>query len=161
MKIRYLLIFVCAPLLFLVGCVNFDVHNISELNARVLIRTPDSSKGYTKFIRPMGVGSSFSNYGGSYTITVLPDEAYRELLLEMRENISARLFGEGANLAAEDVARLVQNMKDIQVQLDRLAEEGASCSGTAPDFSSVMATLSWSASESNWNLYCSVESDSD
>ena len=60
-------------LLLLTGCVDFAVVNISELDVRVSIQTPDSSGAYTRFIRAGDSASSFSSYGGGYTVSTLPD----------------------------------------------------------------------------------------
>ena len=59
-------------LLFLTSCVTVDVINLSELNARVLIRLPDAPGGYTRLIRPSDSTSTFSNHGGRVTIQTLP-----------------------------------------------------------------------------------------
>ena len=105
-----------------------------------------------------GYASSFSGHGGNYTISVVPDEQYLQLLRQLREQITQRLFEERGTLSAEDVARLVQNLQDIENQIQKEAERGASCSGAAPDFSTVSAVISWSAAEGDWAINCGVVS---
>lgn len=141
--------------LLLSACVDFNISNISEINARVLIQTPDGGN-YTKVVESAGYASSFSGHGGNYTISVVPDEQYLQLLRQLREQITQRLFEERGTLSAEDVARLVQNLQDVEKQIEKEAERGASCSGAAPDFSTVSAIISWSAAESDWAISCGV-----
>ena len=161
MKRSYLLVLVCASLLFLAGCTTVDVINLSELNARVLIQLPDQPGGVSRSIGPGNSTSTFSNYGGTVTITVLADEAYRELLLDLQTEISRRLFEERASLSAADVSLLVERLNEIDSLLEEMADDGASCSVVAPDFSSVTAVLNWSTAANSWELSCSVESDSE
>lgn len=144
--------------LLLTACVDFNISNLSEVNARILIQTPDGGN-YTKSVKSYGNASGFSGHGGNYTISVVPDEQYLQLLRDLRQRISQRLFEEGNVLSAEEVARLVQNMEDIEAQLQKEAERGASCSGAAPDFSSVNAIISWSNAESDWAISCGVVSE--
>jgi len=161
MKTHHLLILLCLALVLLAGCTTVDVINLSELNARVLIQLPDQPGGVSRSIGSGNSTSTFSNYGGTVTITVLPDERYRELLLDLQTEISNRLFEERASLSASDVSLLVERLNEIDSALEELADDGASCSVVAPDFSSVTAVLNWSTSASNWELSCSVESDSE
>lgn len=144
--------------LLLTACVDFNISNLSELNARVLIQTPDGGN-YTKSVESSGYASSFSGHGGNYTISVVPDEQYLQLLRDLRQQITQRLFEEKGVLSAEDVARLVQNLQDIEKQIEKEAERGASCSGAAPDFSTVSATITWSEAEGDWAISCGVVSD--
>ena len=129
--------------LLLSACVDFNISNVSEINARVLIQTPDGGN-HSKVVESGGYASSFSGHGGNYTISVVPDEQYLQLLRQLREQITQRLFEERGTLSAENVARLVQNLQDIETQIEKEAERGASCSGAAPDFSTVSAIITWS-----------------
>lgn len=156
---RLLWILVIPVVLFLSGCVNVDVINVSEINARVLIGLPDAPGGYTRYIRAGQSTSTFSNHGGVVTIRTLPDEEYRRLLDNLRTEISRRLFEERESLSAEDVARLVRQLEDIDSQVEQLADDGTSCSVNAPDFSSVTAVLSWDTANGKWSLSCSVATD--
>lgn len=152
------ILIILVSFLLLTACVDFNISNYSEINARVLIQTPDGGN-YTKVVKSGGYASSFSGHGGSYTLSVIPDEEYLSLLRQLREQISQRLFEEGSVLSAEDVARLVQNLQDIEVQLEKEAQRGASCSGVAPDFSTVSASIGWSQTENDWTIDCAVLSD--
>ena len=146
-------------LMFLTGCVTVEVFNLSELNARVLIRLPDTPGGYTRHIRPGSSTSTFSNHGGAVTIQTLPDEQFRQLLGDLRTEINRKLFEEGESLSAEDVARLVSRLEEIDDLVEQMADDGTSCSVNAPDFSSVTAILNWDSANGKWALSCSVATD--
>jgi hypothetical protein len=140
--------------LFIVGCSFVEVVNTSELSARVNVAVPDSGGGTTEYIKPGGTMDVFSTTGGRYTVQVLPDEKYRQLLLDLQNEITKKLFDERDTLTGNDVTRLVNQLNDIDDQLERLAEEGTSCQGTVPDYETVVVIMSWDQANSNWSLSC-------
>jgi hypothetical protein len=140
----------------LTGCTTVDVFNISESSARVRITLPDTPAGYTRYIRGGDVTSTFSQYGGTVTVTVLPDQQYRELLTDLAKLISDRLWVERETLSADDVSRLVSRLQDVNQELERQAQVGASCSVRVSDFGSVTATVSWDSGLSNYMVSCSA-----
>ncbi|MBP7963282.1 MAG: hypothetical protein KBG20_14030 [Caldilineaceae bacterium] len=145
-----------AGILLLGGCVNIAVLNITNAESRVLIKTPDNRTGYTKVV---GAGESidtYSSHGGRYTLSTLPNEAYRRLLLDLQEQLADSLFTEAATLSPSDVTQIVQRIGELNDALNALSREGASCTGSVPDFSSVTAVLDWDESAGAWSLVCSV-----
>ena len=148
-------------LLLLSGCISFEIVNVSEVDIRVMIRTPDSSGAYTRHIAPGGSASSFSSHGGGYSITALPNAEYEQSLKTIQAEISRRLFEERATLTASDVAYLVQILEDIDRNLDQWGDDAGSCSGTAPDFSAVTALIAWSVEQEKWEISCNVASDAE
>jgi hypothetical protein len=140
--------------LVLTGCSEVVVHNLSELQVRVLVRVPDEARGHTRVVRPADTEAFFSTTGGRYTVTTLPDEEYRQLLLDLQAEVGRRLFEERATLSAADVGRLVETLSSVDSQLDRMGEEGASCQGHVPDFESVAVILTWDIGTSKWVLSC-------
>lgn len=146
-------------IILLSACTTVDIINLSELNARVLIQLPDSAGGTSRAIPSAGSTSTFSTHGGTVTIQTLPDEAYRQLLESLRDQITQRLFEERGTLSPADVARLVQNLNDIDKAVEDLADDEASCTVNAPDFSAVSAVLNWDGAAGRWSLSCSVASD--
>jgi hypothetical protein len=143
-------------LVLLSACVDFNIINVSAVNARILIQTPDGGR-HAKVVKSGGSTGSFSEHGGSYTISILPDEQYLALLRELRQEITRRLFEERETLSADDVARLVQRLEEIEEQLEKESQRGVSCSGVAPDFSSVNAVISWSDFDGEWSIDCAVD----
>ena len=138
------------------GCVNFQLLNVSELNARVMVHTPDASQPTTKLVRSGYIGETFSTHGGRFTVTVLPDEEFRALLDEMRTSITERLYSEGATLTAEDVTLLVTRLQEIDQAMEAMADDADSCGGAAPDFSTVTATISWDSNVGKWHVTCEI-----
>ncbi len=151
---KSILLAAAAVTLFLSGCTFVEVQNLSDLNARVLVRTPDSGSGYTRLVGSGEVASVFSGYGGRYTVTTLPNEAYRNLLIDLQAEISRRLFEERATLSGAEVARLVTRIQEISTLLDDLAQKGASCAGNVPDFESALVVLVWDEQANNWEMTC-------
>jgi hypothetical protein len=151
-KLGYLVLLIIC--IFLIGCSFVEVVNTSELSARVSVTVPDAGGSTTEYIKPGGTMDVFSSTGGRYTVQVLPDEKYRQLLLDLQNEISNKLFTEGKTLTGNDVTRLVNQLNDIDDQLEKLAEEGASCQGTVPEYETVVVVLSWDLDSNNWVLSC-------
>ena len=86
---------------------------------------------------------------------------YERMLENLRAEISTRLFEEAAALTAGEVTWLVQTLNEIDQRVSQMADNGDSCSGTAPDFSSVTAVVNWSVELDKWEISCSVASDSE
>ncbi len=140
--------------LLLAGCTFVQVQNISDLNATVAIRVPDSPGAYTRQVGPGNSVEVFSNYGGQYSITVVPSERYRQTLLSLRDQITQKLFEERATLTAAEVAQLIENLGRINQLVEEMAQPGASCGGNVPDFETAVAILSWDSLDSTWTLTC-------
>ena len=151
--IMFSFVILCA--LALSSCSEVYVTNLTELNVRVSVNTPDSGSPSTRLVRPVEIESVFSSNGGRYSVTVLPDENYRELLEGLQRDISRKLFDEGATLSAADVSQLTQRMNEIDQALEALqGQAGASCSGFVPDFESVTVYVTWNAAASQFILEC-------
>lgn len=152
-----LLLLLCV--LFVGGCVGIDVQNVAEVEVRVLIRTPDSGRGYTRLVNAGEVASTFSTQGGTFTISTLPNEEYRQLVLDVREQLATRLYEERATLSPSDVADIVQRITQLTENLELLGQEQASCSGSVTDFGTVTAIVSWDDANGKWSLTCAVRND--
>lgn len=138
----------------LAGCSFVAVQNVSEATAVVRVIVPDNGYGYTRKVRSGDMVEVFTGHGGRYTVTVLPDEDYRNLLTGLRAEISRRLFRERDALSADDVRNLVQRLRDVDEALADLARPGASCGGTVSDFESVVATVSYDAANGRFSVSC-------
>ncbi len=151
-------IIVCGLLLVVLalsGCSFIRIQNISDARLRVLVRVPDNRKGYTRSIQPGQIVDVFSGQGGRYSVTTLPDEQYRQLLIELRAEVSRRLFVDRQNLSADDVALLTSRLNDADSELERLnSGDSAFCAGFVPEFETVVVTAAWDLYEQNWSLVC-------
>lgn len=152
-----LLLLLCV--LFVSGCVGIDVQNVADVEVRVLIRTPDSGRGYTRLVESGEVASTFSTQGGTFTISTLPNEEYRQLVLDVREQLATRLYEERATLSPSDVADIVQRITQLTENLELLGREQTSCSGSVTDFGTVTAIVSWDEANGKWSLVCAVRND--
>lgn len=140
--------------ILLTGCSTLTVQNISEAGARVSVRVPDSSKNFVNFIPAGNIHQYYSEYGGSYSVTILPDERYRELLNNLNDEISRRLFEERSTLTASDVSALVQRLNEVNTALTDLDEFSASCSGTMAEDKDSIATIIYDNSANQMTITC-------
>lgn len=142
-------------IMLLGGCTFVQVQNVTELNVRVAVRVPDSSSTYTLMVSPVGIGEVFSSHGGPYSVTILPDEEYIQLLESIQNQITEKLFTEGATLSAEEVATLTRRINDIDAFLEEAKSVNASCRGRVPDFETAVVTVSIEPATNSWVLECS------
>jgi len=142
--------------LFLSGCSEIYITNLSDFNVRVSVNTPDAGSPSIRNLRPAATVSVFSSNGGRYVVTILPDENFRKFLDELKQEISQKLMKEGAALTVEEVQRLTQRLNDIDLMVKEMQDDyGASCSGYVPDYESVTALVSWDQTLSKFTLSCS------
>ncbi len=148
------------PFIFLLGamlsgCTFVQIENYSAVQARVLVNVPDSGSSYTRSINPEGAVSVFTGNGGRYRVTTLEDEEYRNLLLDMQQEISNRLFTEGATLTVDDISHMVNMINQIDQALASLAARaGVTCTGTVSDFETAIVVLIWDTAAGQWSLTC-------
>ncbi len=140
--------------LALSGCSVVEVLNLSEVSVRVLVTMPDSSGGHTRLVGSGETAEMFSSHGGAYTVTTLPNEEYRQLVLDVRDQLSRRLFEERASLSAAEVAELVQRITPLEAAVAGLAGEQGSCGNTVPDFGAATVTVVWDEIDGRWSLSC-------
>ena len=144
-------------MMLLSGCSFIRILNNSDAPITVLVRSPDSGKGYTRNLRPEQVVDVFSSYGGRYTVTVILTERYKQTLDDIRNTISERLFKERATLTGEEVTRLVNNLNQVEQLIDDLAKPGATCSGQLPDFDTVVVVAIWDTSLNDYEPIRKIE----
>ncbi len=140
--------------LIMSGCSFVRIQNVSNIDARVLVRVPDNSRGYTRFIRSGNIVDVFSGHGGRYTITLLPNEQYLELLNGVKQHISQRLFNERATLTGNEVARLVERLNEIGELITQQSSINVSCTGSLPDFDTVVVTIAFDSINNSWEFIC-------
>jgi hypothetical protein len=145
--------------IFLTGCSFVRIQNVSDTSITVAVRVPDSGKAYTRNIRPGQVVDVFTSHGGSYTVTMIPSERYKAALFNLREIVTRRLFEERSTLSGDDVTRLVANLNEIDSLIDDLANEGASCQGTVPDFDTSVVVVVFDIAQDEYVISCSSSSE--
>jgi hypothetical protein len=148
------LLFLPLVAILLSGCTFIRIQNVSDSPVRVAVIVPDSGGGYTRSIPSGGLVDVFSSHGGRYTVTIVPNEQYRETLLRLQEQISDRLFNERASLTGAEVAQLVENLNHITALLQELELPGASCSGNVPDFETAVVVIAYDSFNNSWELSC-------
>lgn len=150
--LRLILVLLASSLL--AGCTFVRVVNNTTSTNTVLISVPDNAWGYTRRVRSGGSTEVFSSHGGRYVVSLLPDKEYIQLLESIRAIITKRLFQEGASLTPAEVAQLVNRLEDIEQQIEQELAVQATCSGSVPDFETVVVTLSGDSASGTWQLSC-------
>jgi hypothetical protein len=144
-----------SSILFLSGCSFVRIQNVSASSVTVSVNVPDSGAASTRNIQSGGIVDVFSTHGGSYTVSIIPNERYRETLEHLQDQITKKLFEERATLSAEEVKQLAENLNNIDKLIDELAKPMPSCSGYLPDFETVITIVSYDDFNAEYNLSCS------
>jgi hypothetical protein len=140
--------------LFLSSCSFVRIQNVSDALITVSVRVPDNGKAYVRHIRAGQIVDVFSSHGGGYTITMMAGEQYVSSLNNLRAIIERRLFEERQTLTAEEIARLVENLNQIEKLIEDTKKPGASCSGYLPDYETVVAVVSYDDFNAEWIVNC-------
>ena len=86
---------VLLTVILLTGCGPYlQVINLSEVCARVVVSVPDSSGSLTKELKNGDSADIFSSMSGPYTVQVLSCQDYRQLLVNLQEEITKKLWEE-------------------------------------------------------------------
>ena len=158
-KKTFILIALLISIVFLSGCSFIRIQNLADAPITVSVNVPDSGTSSTRYIQSGSIVDVFSANGGRYSITMLPGERYKATLENLRNIISKRLFEERETLSAEEVARLVENLHQIDQLIDDLAKPMPSCSGYLPDFETVVAVVSFDSFNGEYVLSCGSGSE--
>ena len=155
-KIRMLALILLG--LALAGCTELEVFNASEQAVRVQVHLPDRARAYYEYIPPNFTDFFISGSGGAYSVRVVPDEAYRQRLLELRDKWQIYLvtgsFEPGATVSDSQRRQIVDDLTRWEEELNRLSEQTAFCSGYLPEYESVTVVVTYVESEQRWSLSC-------
>jgi hypothetical protein len=141
------------------GCSFVRIQNVSSGQITVSVSVPDLGAASTRNIPSGGIVDVFSSNGGRYIVTMLPSERYRQTLENLREIITSKLFKERETLSAEEVARLVENLNQIDRLIEELSEPMPSCAGFLPDYETAVVVVSYDDFTGDYILSCSSGSE--
>ena len=141
------------------GCSFVNIQNMSDAEITVSVKVPDSGSSSTRNIQAGDIVDVFSANGGRYSISLLPGQRYQELLENLRQLISQRLFEDGATLSADEVARLIEKLNQVDQLIEDLADPMPFCSGYLPDFETVVVVVAYDESSGNYVLSCGTGSE--
>jgi hypothetical protein len=143
----------------LAACTDFAVFNNSaEYDAMVSINLPNRGRFVGNIKRSDYFSTVLSN-GGAFNVAVLPNEAYREELKQVRE--SFRKVFTLPNLSAEQIAVLNKQMAVFNERIERISKGGASCGGVVPNNGAADVNINWDAQARNWTITCKTMKRSD
>lgn len=143
---------------FLIGCTSITVVNESTVDGKavVWVREPDYSRGGNFRVGPGESTSTFSAYGGSYSVTVTDFLVQEATLLTTRSTIIQGIHINQNN--PELVAQLRSALETYNNLLLNMEAQGVTCRGYVPDWGSVTAIITWNPVTETYNLSCTVES---
>lgn len=150
--------------LLIAGCATVIVENQSkEYTARVSVRLPDGDGGKVFALRPDFSTSFVSAGGGTFTVTVLPNEEYlawlekNRLLIEdaLTAQTGAELLG-APGLSPGQVAALQLALTLIHSEIKDIELTGASFSGNLPENGEAACQLIWEDPLTAWDIDCSI-----
>ncbi|MBI2846046.1 MAG: hypothetical protein HYX86_05815 [Chloroflexi bacterium] len=159
----YFWVLVILGLLF-AGCATVTVTNTSkEYSARVSLVMPDGDGGQVRLVKSGQSIYGASVSGGTFTVTVLPNEQYLAWLNDTSLKIATALGGSalgevltGQGLSPGQVAALQLALELIRSEIKDIETTGTSYTGTLTENSEADCTLVWEDPLTAWDIYCSI-----
>ena len=128
-----------------------SVSNQSNFKALVSVTLPGASGADSHVYQPGEVFDYYPGSGGSYTISVIPQEDYVAEMDRLRATIIHAMVDYRDVIQPDIAVELTEKLASIDRTLSSLTTH--SCSGNMMDDSNVMATINMTK-ESKINLYC-------
>ncbi len=138
---RKLVLLIAVLGLFTMACsmTTLSVANQSEFKALVSVTLPGASGADSHVYQPGEVYDYRPGSGGSYTISVIPQEDYVAEMDKMRALIIRTLYGYEQSIMPKTFVELTEQLADIDRKLSSLTTH--SCQGNLMEDSNVMATI--------------------
>jgi hypothetical protein len=132
-KTRNKLLLILAVLVLLaLSCSEVIVQNDTASPVRVIVAMPGESSPETTVILAGDAEIFLSDISGTYTITAVLDEAWRDNLRATRDEITLILLGNLNTIDQEEISRLTRALGKINDLLDKDLNP-ISCSGEVND----------------------------
>ncbi len=155
---RRLIMLTAVFALMTLACGTVSVANQSEYKALVSVTLPGASSTDTHLFKPGEVFDYYPESGGSYTVSVIPQEDYIAKMDSLRTQIVLTLYGYQSAIRPGYVIELTEQLANIDRTLSSLTTH--SCSGNFIEDSNITATVNMSK-EGKITLLCpSSESQS-
>ena len=130
---------------------NLSVANQSNYKTLVSVTLPGASGADSHVYQPGEVHDYNAGSGGSYTISVIPQEDYVAEMDKIRENIIKALYLYRDIIKPAQVVEFTAQLASIDRTLSSLTAQA--CSGNLMEDSNVMATININA-QGKIELYC-------
>jgi hypothetical protein len=150
---RKLVLLIVVLGLFTMACsmTTLSVANQSDYKVLVSVTLPGASGADSHVYQPGEVYDYRPGSGGSFTISVIPQEDYVAEMDKLRAVIVRALFDYQQSIIPETLIDLTEQLADIDRNLSSLTTH--SCQGNIMEDSNVMATINISK-DGQITLYC-------
>lgn len=125
----------------LAGCTYVRVENNSAVEAVVLLRLPDRTSPVTLRLPPFQAATKLTNSGGTYSVTVLPQQAYIDLLQRKQDELVQSLFDFEDELSPAEAQAIKQRIHELMTEMAELYTNAPSCSNKVEEFSTANAQV--------------------
>ena len=135
-----LMLLAAVLLLIALGCSELTVKNNASNPVRIVVTMPGESVPETVLL-DVGESDYFvSDYDGTYTVTAVMDESWRDKLKETREELTLMLLGQFGEMEQVEISRITRALGQIETLLDKEMQP-VSCSGSVNDETSGYAVI--------------------
>ena len=132
-KNQHKLILIAAVLALLaLSCSDLTVENNTSSAVRVVVTMPGESVPETVLLKEGDSEYFVSDYSGTYTVTAVMDESWRDKLKAARDELTLMLLGQFNELDQDEISRITRQLGRIESLLDAEMQP-VSCSGRVDD----------------------------
>ena len=137
---RKLLLILGILALLALACSDLTVTNETSNLIRVVVTMPGESVSETALLDAGDSDFFVSDYEGTYTVTAVMDEAWRNKLKATRDELTLILLGNFDDLDQEEISRMTKQLGMINDLLDEELQP-VSCSGSVKEDKSGYALI--------------------
>ena len=121
------------------ACSTLSVSNKTEFKLLVSVTLPGAESADSHLYQPGEVHDYYPGSGGTYSISVIPQEDYVAEMDKLRANILYTWYKKQDVIRPEETVELTERLATIDRMLSSLSTH--SCSGNLMEDSNVMATI--------------------
>ena len=129
---KKLLLIAAVLALLALSCSDLTVENNTSSPVRIVVTMPGESVPETVLLSKGDSEYFVSDYSGTYTVTAVLDESWRDKLKAARDELTLMLLGQMNELDQEEISRITRQLGQIESLLDADMQP-VSCSGNVND----------------------------
>ncbi|HKJ28324.1 MAG TPA: hypothetical protein VJ965_11845 [Anaerolineales bacterium] len=126
--------------LMALSCSELTVENKTTNPVRIVVTMPGESVPETILLSEGDSDFFVSDYSGTYTVTAVMDESWRDKLTGIRDELTLMLLGQMGQMDQEEISRITRQLGKIESLLDAEMQP-VSCSGSVDDETSGYAVI--------------------
>lgn len=134
------------------ACATLEVENTSDIPVRINVHMSGGSGSNYLLLEGKESEYFFSEFSGPYSVSVIADESYREMLTMVRDSLIKTFQAKSGVASAEEIEKVVKDIEKVNTSLANIGR--VSCSGTLQNDGDSTVYIDYDTSNGDWSLKC-------